>query len=120
MARGRPWKKPRPIPNISGLRNQPKQSSVFTDSTPQPTPPRSRAPSPNGDETDLEDDDEDLDFLIHFDSLKTNLAHAETYPDVEEEEESEELEEWQGFSNEDLTEAMVSLFEVDEIGCLRD
>ena len=56
MARGRPRKKPQPIPNISGLRNQPGQSSAFTDSTPQPTPPRSWAPSLNGDESDLEDD----------------------------------------------------------------
>ena len=31
MARGHPWKKPRPILNISGLRNQPRQSSSFTD-----------------------------------------------------------------------------------------
>ena len=52
--------------------------------------------------------------LIHFDSLKTNLAHAETCPDEEEEKENEELEEWQGFSNEDLAEAMVGLFEVDD------
>ena len=52
--------------------------------------------------------------LIHFDSLKTNLAHAETCPDEEEEEENEELEEWKGFSNEDLAEAMVDLFEVDD------
>jgi hypothetical protein len=62
----------------------------------------------------LEEDDEDLDFLIHFDSLKTNLAHEEACPDEGEEEEDEELEEWEGFGNEDLAEAMVGMFEVDD------
>jgi len=61
----------------------------------------------------LEEDDEDLDFLIHFDSLKTNLAHEEACPD-EGEEEEEELEEWEGFGKEDLAEAMVGMFEVDD------
>ena len=109
MPGGRPTKKPRPTPNVSGLRNQSRQSSAF--STPQPTPPRSQAPSPDGDESDLEEDDEDLDILIHFDSLKTNLANAEDYS---EEEEEEEVEEWEGFGKEDLAEAMVGMFEMDD------
>jgi hypothetical protein len=113
MAGGRQAKKPRPTPNISGLRNQSRQSSrqSSTFSTPQPTPPRSRAPSPESDESDLEEDDEDLDILIHFDSLKTHLANAEAHSD---EEKDEEVEEWEGFSNEDLAEAMVGMFEVDD------
>ena len=52
--------------------------------------------------------------MIHFDSLKTNLAHEEAFPDEGEEEENEELEEWEGFGKEDLAEAMVGMFEVDD------
>ena len=107
MARGRPSKKPRPTPDVSGLRNQSRHSAF---STPQPTPPRSQAPSPDGNESDLEEDDEELDDLIHFDSLKTNLANAEAYSDGEEE---VEVEEWEGFSKEDLAETMIDMFEVE-------
>src|SRR5277367_1025183 len=96
MARGRPPKKARAIHNISGLRNQSTHSSVFSESTSQPTPPQSQAPSPDGDESDLE---EDLDLLIYFDSPKTNLANEEVHPDNEEELEDEDLDEWEGFSN---------------------
>ena len=78
-------KKPQPTLNISGLRNQSKQSSTFSESTLQSTPPRSQAPSPDGEESDLEEDDED-----------------------------EELEEWEGFEKEDLAEAMIGMFEVDD------
>jgi hypothetical protein len=113
MAKGRPTKRSRATYNISGLRNQSKHS--FS----EPTPPRSEAPSPgcpDGDESasDLEEEDEDLDLLIHFDSLKANLANEEAYPDVEEELEDEELEEWEVFSRRDLAEAMVDMFEGDE------
>src|SRR5258705_2462595 len=104
MARGRPLKKSRPTPDVSGLRNQSRQSSTF--STPQPTPPQSQPPSPDGNESDLEEDDEDLDDLIHFDSLKTNPANAEAYSDGEEE---VEVEEWKGFSREGLAEAMIDM-----------
>ena len=54
--------------------------------------------------------------MIHFNLLKTNLAHEEACPDEgeEEEEEEEELEEWEGFSKEDLAEAMVAMCEVDD------
>jgi hypothetical protein len=68
MAKGRPKKRARATYNISGLRNQSGNSSAFSESASQPTPPRSEAPSPGGDESDLEEDDEDLDLLIHFDS----------------------------------------------------
>jgi len=43
-----------------------------------------------------------------------NLAHEEACPDEGEEEEEEELEEWEGFGKEDLAEAMVGMFEVDD------
>ena len=86
-------KKSQPTPNIAGLRNQSRQSSAFSESTPQPTPPRSRAPSPDGNESDLEDNNKDLDLLIHFDSLKTNLAHVEACQDEGEDDDNEELEE---------------------------
>lgn len=106
------WLKESQSPHLEPMaRGQP---SPFSESAPQPTPPRSQAPSPDGDESDLEEDDEDLDFLIHFDSLKTNLAHEEACPDEGEEEEDEELEEWEGFGKEDLVEAMVGMFEVDD------
>jgi hypothetical protein len=107
-------KRARATYNISGLINQSRHSSGFSESTSQPTPPRSEAPSPDGDESDLEEDDEDLDLLIHFDSLKTNLANEEAYPDDGEELEDEELEEWEGFSRGDLAEAMVDMFEADD------
>ena len=100
--------------NISGLINQSRHSSGFSESTSQPTPPRSEAPSPDGDESDLEEDDEDLDLLIHFDSLKTNLAYEEAHLDDGKELEDEELEEWEGFSRGDLAEAMVDMFEADD------
>ena len=111
MAKGRPKKRTRATYNISGLINQHRHSSAFSESTSQPTPPRSDA---DGEESDLEEDDKDLDLLIHFDSLKTNLANEEAYPDDVEELEDEELEEWEGFSREDLAEAMVDMFEADD------
>jgi len=51
--------------------------------------------------------------LIHFDSLKTNLANAEAYSDSDGEEEVE-VEEWEGFSEEDLAEAMIDMFEAED------
>ena len=113
MARGQPSKKSWPTSNISGLRNQSRQSSAFSKSTPQPTPPRSRVPSPDGNESDLEEDDEDLDLLIHFDSLKMNLAHAEACPDKGEDDDNE-LEEWKGFGKENLAEVMIGMLKVDD------
>src|ERR1700720_909375 len=74
-------KKARQTHNISGLRSQQRDSSVASGSSGHPTPARSLAPSPEGDESDLEEDDDDLDLLIYFDSLKTNLAYEEEHPD---------------------------------------
>jgi hypothetical protein len=56
IAIDQPSKKSQPTPNIAGLRNQSRQSSVFSESNPQPTPPRSRALSPDGNKSDLEED----------------------------------------------------------------
>src|SRR5882672_592112 len=113
MAKGRPTKRAQAARNITGLRNQGRYSSGFSDLTSQPTPPQSQAPIPDGDESGLEEEDEDLALLIHFDSLKTNLAHEEDFPDDGEELE-DELEEWEGFGKEDLAEAMVDMFEADD------
>ena len=100
--------------NISYLRNQSRHSYAFSESTSQPIPPQSEAPSPDGDESNLEEDEEDLDLLIHFDSLKTNLASEEACPDDGEELEDEELEEGEGFSRGALAKAMVDMFEADD------
>lgn len=93
MPGGHKSKKARASRNISGLKNQPRPSSIVSDASSHPTPPRSHAPSPDGDESDLEDDDDDLDLLIHFDSLKTNLQCEEEYLHDPEQLENEELEE---------------------------
>ena len=87
--------------NISGLRNQLRPSSIISDAPSHPTPPWSQAPSPNG---DLEEDDDDLDLLIHFDSLKTNLQYKDECKDDAEQLEDEWFEEWDGFRSEDLAE----------------
>jgi hypothetical protein len=81
-------KKARQSHDISGLRCQQRDSSVASRSSGHPTPARSLAPSPEGDESDLEEDDDDLDLLIHFDSSKTNLAYEE-HPDYMELDEDE-------------------------------
>lgn len=111
MAKGWPKKRTRATYNISGLINQARHSAAFSESTSQPTPPQSEA---EGKESDLEEDDKDLDLMIHFDSLKTNLANEEAYPDDAEELEDEELEEWEGFGRGDLAKAMVGMIEADE------
>ena len=76
--------------NVSGLQSQHRDSSV-AGSSDHPTPTRSLVPSPEGDESDLEEDDDDLDLLIHFDSLKVNLGYKEEHPDYMELDEDEEL-----------------------------
>jgi len=95
--------------NISGLWNQGK-------CTPTPskhaTPPQSQVPS--GDDRDLEDDNEELALLIHFDSLKTNLQREEENADELEELEDEEVKEWEGFGSEDLADGMVDMFLADD------
>ena len=48
--------------------------------------------------------------MTHFDSLKTNLQIEEENPDVLEELENEEMEEWEGFSQEDLVDGMINIF----------
>ena len=73
MAPGHPAKKARQNQNISRLKNQPRHASVLSESSGNPTPPRSQATSSDGDESDLEEDDEDLDLWIHFDSCRPTL-----------------------------------------------
>ena len=82
------------------LWNQAKPSSTPSQHA---TSPQSAVPSPEdqADEFDLEVDNEHLAFMTHFDSLKTNLQIGEENPDVLEELENEEVEEWEGFSRED-------------------
>ena len=70
-------KKAQQTHNISGLRSQQRDSSVASESSGHPTPARSLAQSPEGDESDLKEDDNDLDLLIQFDSVKMNLAYEE-------------------------------------------
>jgi hypothetical protein len=93
--------------NISGLKNQARYPSVLTESTSQLIAPQSPATSPSGDESSQKEDEEDLALLNHFDSLKANVAH-------EEELEDEELEEWKQFSNEELVNAIINMFEADD------
>ena len=105
---GRKSKKQKQSRNLSGLQNQPKASPAPTESSYNPTPPRSSAPSPGGDgyESELDEDDEDLEFLIHFDSMKTSLQHEDEHIDLGDDEDDEALEEWSGFHSLDLADAM--------------
>ena len=105
--------------NISGLWNQLRPSPDVSEHSNHPTPLWSQAPSPegdDGDESDLEqDDDNDLDLLIHFDSLKTQYANElEDKGEVVDDESKELLHEWEGFEREDLIDVMVDMFEGDE------
>ena len=88
---GSKHKKQKQIRNISGFRNQAKASPAPSASSQHPTLPWSRASSPedDGDESDLEDDDEDLDLLIHFDSLKINFQHEDEHEKLDENDEGE-------------------------------
>ena len=64
--------------NISGLQNWPRPSPDVSEHSNHLTPPQSQAPSPEGDdgaESDLEEDDDNLDLLIHFNSLRTQYAN---------------------------------------------
>ena len=92
MAPNRPAKKACQNQNISGLKNLSRHASVLSESSGSLTLPWSQAPSPDRDESDLEEDDADLD-LIHFDSLKTNFEQEEASQDAGEEEEDGEVEE---------------------------
>ena len=92
-APSRPAKKAHQSKNISRLKNLSRHASVLSESSGNPTPPWSQAPSPDGDESDLEEDDADLDLLIHFNSLKTNFEQEEASQDAGEEEEDGEVEE---------------------------
>ena len=49
----------------------------------------------------LNDDDDDLELLIHFDSMKMNLQHEDEHNDLGDDDE-EALEEWSGFHSPNL------------------
>lgn len=100
-------KKQKHTRNISGLRNQSKASPAPPDSSYNPTQLRSLAPSSeyNGDESEIEE--EDLELLIHFDSLKMNLKYKEEYENLDENDENEEyIEDWEGFNSQEMGNAI--------------
>ena len=97
-------KKQKHTRNISGLRNQSKASPAPTDSSYNPIQLRSLAPSSeyNGDESKIEEE-EDLELLIHFDSLKMNLKYKEEYGNLDENGENEEyIEDWECFNSQEM------------------
>jgi len=114
---GQKSKKQKQSRNLSGLRNQPKASPAPTESSYNPTPPQSSAPSPGGDryEAELDEDDDDLEFLTHFDSMKTSLQHEDGHISLGDDEDDEELEEWSWFHSLDLADAMGSMLSGDDL-----
>jgi hypothetical protein len=87
---------------IPRLRNQAGDSPLHSNSTPQPTPPQSRAPSPES--SDGDGGDEDLEFFNHFDSLKPNY---ETFEGQSDDKELGDMDELLELSTKDLTDSMV-------------
>ena len=70
-----------------------------SNSSSHPTPPKSEAPSPNrgdDDDSDLEIYDEDLELLVHFDSLKVNYELEGEVMNEDGEAKDEEINEWEG------------------------
>lgn len=117
MPRGQPSKKVCTKANLPGLRNWVQPSPSPSDPSSHPTSPRSQDPSPDrtdDDSSDIEIDDSDLELLIHFDSLKANYELKGECVDKSEEAEYEEISEWEGFGQEDLTDAMLDMFEDDD------
>jgi hypothetical protein len=57
-------------------------------------------------------------LLIHFDSLKTNFEQEEASQDAGEGEENKEVEEWDGFRSEDFADAVIGMFEADDLDWL--
>ena len=103
--------------SISRLKNQPRNSPSQSDSTPHPTPPQSEAPSPECSEVedDLEDED-DFEFLNHFDSLKADFRQedVEDWSDEDDEEAGGDMDELMELCREDLTEIMVNMMLEDD------
>ena len=90
MPGGRPSKKARTNTNLSG----PDRSDDY--------------------DSDLEIDDDDLELLIHFDSLKANYKREGEVMNVNGEAEDEEISVWEGFQQEDLADAMLDMFEEED------
>ena len=79
--------------------------------------PIPQAPSPDrsdDDDSDLEIDDDNLELLIHSDSLKANYKREGEVMDVNGEAEDEEISVWEGFQQEDLADAMLDMFEEED------
>ncbi|KAM6493443.1 hypothetical protein JOM56_011577 [Amanita muscaria] len=101
--------------NISGLKNQSRNSPLQSDSTPHPTPPRSQAPSPEPCSEVLVDDDlegeDDFENMNYFDSLKADYQREDAEDGSDEEDSGDELME---LRREDLTEIMVNMMLEDD------
>ena len=91
--------------DISGLWNQGKRPPLHSDATSQSMPPQLQVPSPKPSDPD----EDDLEFFNHFDSLKADFQQAEDWPDKEEDEELEDMDELLELSEKDLTKNMVEL-----------
>ena len=103
-------KKQKQFRNISGLRNQANASPVPSASSQHCTAPRSRAPSP---EEDGDESDEDLELLLHFDSLKTNFQNEEVHEYDENDEGEECIQDWEGFDSLEMSNAMGEMIKAD-------
>ena len=68
-------------------------------------PPQLQVPSPKPSDPD----EDDLEFFNCFDSLKADFQQAEGWPDKEEEEELEDMDELLELSEKDLAKNMVEL-----------
>ncbi len=107
MATGK-QKKKKQIRNISGLRNQAKAS---------PAPSLlSQHSEEDGDELEhSEMDDEGLELLFHFDSLKTNFQNEEEHEEYDENNEDEEcIQDWEGFNSQEMSNALGEMVKEDD------
>ena len=110
MPENRPTKILRTDRGIPSLRNQAGDSPLRLDSTPQPTPPRLQAPSPESSDGD-DGDEDDLEFFNHFDSLKPNY---ETFEGQSDDEELGDMDELLELSMKNLTDSMVEFLVEDD------
>ena len=109
MPGGHPSKKAHTNANLSGLRNHSQPSPSPSNPSSHPTPPRSQSPSLDR----ADEDDSDLELLIHFDSLKVNYEFEGETMDENDQDGDDEISEWEGFQREDLADAMLDMFDDD-------
>ena len=70
--------------NISGLKNLSKNFILHSDSTPHPTPPRTEAPGPNAEWSEIEDDleiENDYELLVDFEMVSKHLLNLTNFSD---------------------------------------